>query len=220
MRIETVVIGAGHAGLSTSYHLTARGLEHVVLDRGRVGETWRSQRWDGFFLNTPNWAQQLPGFHYRGPEPDAFAPLPEVIAHLEDYATSFGAPVREGIEVTRVRREGGAFVVETTDQAIAADHVIVAAGAYQRPTPTPLLRALSRDILQLHSSEYQSPGQLPDGAVVVVGSAQSGCQIAEELLGAGRTVYLSAGRCPWLPRRYRGRDVIRWMLDMGLMDQT
>src|SRR6185503_2624697 len=133
MRIETVVIGAGHAGLSTSRHLTARGLEHVVLERGRVGETWRSQRWDGFFLNTPNWAQRLPGFHYQGPDPDGFAPLPEVLTYLEEYASSFRAPVREGVLVTRVRREGEAFRVETNGEAIAADHVIVAAGAYQRP---------------------------------------------------------------------------------------
>jgi len=218
-RIETIVIGAGHAGLSTSYHLTARGLEHVVLERGRVGETWRSQRWDGFFLNTPNWAQRLPGFHYRGPDPDSFASLPEVIAYLDDYVASFSAPIRERVEVTRVRREGGAFLVETSDGAILADHVIVAAGAYQRPTPTPLLRALPREVLGLHSSDYRRPEQLPHGAVVVVGSGQSGCQIAEELLGAGRTVYLAVGRCPWLPRRYRGRDVIHWMVDMGLMDQ-
>src|SRR6266516_7195689 len=116
-RVETIVIGAGQAGLSASYFLSRRGRQHVVLERGRVGETWRSQRWDGFVLNTPNWAQQLPGFPYRGSQPDEFAPLAEVISYLEDYATAIDAPVREGVEVTRIRRRHGHFLVETRDEA-------------------------------------------------------------------------------------------------------
>src|SRR5436309_411809 len=136
--VETIVIGAGQAGLSTSYFLSERGRKHVVLERGRVGETWRSQRWDGFFLNTPKWAQQLPGFPYRGPDPDGFAPLAEVISYLADYATAIDAPVREGVEVTRIRRRDETFLVETRDEALRADNVVVAAGAYQRPTPRPL----------------------------------------------------------------------------------
>ena len=219
-RIETVVIGGGQAGLSASYCLTAQGREHVVLERGRVGESWRSQRWDGFHLNTPNWAQQLPGYAYSGSDPDAFAPLRAVIAYLEDYARSFGAPIREGVEVTRVRRNGAAFLVESERGAIEAEKVIVAAGAYQRPTPNPLMDALPSDVTRIHTSEYRRPGQLPEGAVVIIGSGQSGCQIAEELLAAGRKVYLSVGRCPWLPRRYRGRELMRWMVDTGLADQT
>jgi putative flavoprotein involved in K+ transport len=219
-RVQTVVIGAGQAGLSASYHLTTRKLEHVVLERGRVAETWRSQRWDGFYLNTPNWAQRLPGFHYQGPEPDSFSPLGEVIAYLEAYATRYAAPIRENQEVTRVRREGRSFLVETGDSSIAADNVIVAAGAYQRPTESKLRDAFPSSVLQLHSNEYRRPSQLPEGAVMVVGSGQSGCQIAEELLGAGRAVYLSVGRCPWVPRRYRGRDLVWWMFEMGVMDQT
>jgi putative flavoprotein involved in K+ transport len=219
-RLETVVIGAGQAGLSASFHLTTRRLEHVVLERGRVAETWRSQRWDGFYLNTPNWAQRLPGNHYQGSEPDSFAPLGEVIAYLEDYAKSYGAPIKENTEVTRVRRKGDSFLVETSGSAITADNVIVAAGAYQRPTASPLRGAFPNHILQLHSNEYRRPSQLPEGAVIVVGTGQSGCQIAEELLGAGRTVYLSVGRCPWFPRRYRGRDLVWWMFEMGVLDQT
>ena len=219
-RVESVVVGAGQAGLSASYHLTSRGLEHVVLERGKVGETWRSQRWDGFYLNTPNWAQRLPGFHYQGPEPDSFAPLSEVIAYLEDYAKSYNAPIREDTVVTRVRRERETFVVETSSGAIVADNVIIAAGAYQRATPSNLRAAMPDDILQLHSNEYRRSSQLPEGAVMVVGSGQSGCQIAEELLGAGRTLYLSVGRCPWFPRRYRGKDLVRWFLEMGAADQT
>jgi putative flavoprotein involved in K+ transport len=211
--IETVVIGAGQAGLSASYWLRARGLEHVVLERGRVGETWRSQRWDGFYLNTPRWANRLPGFHYDGPHPDEFPSLREVIGHLEDYARSFSAPVREC-------RTGDSFLVESHGALIQAGNVIVAAGAYQKPTPSPLWDALPSDVTRLHTSEYRRPSQLPPGAVLIVGSGQSGCQIAEELLAADREVYLSLGRCPWFPRRYRGRDLIRWMIDLGMAEQT
>ena len=217
---ETIVIGAGQAGLATSYFLNARGIEHVVLERGRVGETWRSERWDGFYLNTPNWTLRLPGFEYAGPEPDAFASLAEIIAGLEAYARSFAAPVREGVEVTAVRPDRSGLFVETTAGASRAANVIVAAGAYQRPTPTPLSAAMPPGLRQLHTSEYRRPSQLPEGAVVIVGSGQSGCQIAEELLAAGRRVYLAVGRCPWLPRRYRGRELMHWMADTGLADET
>jgi putative flavoprotein involved in K+ transport len=219
-RIETVVIGAGQAGLATSYHLTQRGREHVVLERGRVGETWRSERWDNFVLNTPNWGQQLPGFEYRGPDPDAFAPLAEVIAYLEGYARAIGAPVRSGVAVARVRRSDGRMLVETSEGIIEADNVVVAAGAYQRPTANSRAQAIPTWVFQLHTSEFRHPDQLPSGGILVVGSGQSGCQIAEELLAAGRTVYLSVGRCPWLPRRYRGRELVHWLIETGLADDT
>jgi len=218
--VETVVIGAGQAGLSASYHLTQRGIEHVVLERGRVGETWRSERWDGFVLNTPNWTLQLPGFHYAGPEPDAFAPLVEVIGYFEEYAESFSAPVRERAEVTHVSQDGDGFLVETVGDALAARSVIVAAGSYQRPTPAPLGRHLSGDVFQLHTRDYRRPGQLPDGGVLVVGSGQSGCQIADELVDAGRPVVMSVGRCPWFPRVYRGREVMHWLVETGRVDDT
>lgn len=219
-RIDTVVIGAGQAGLAASWCLNRRGIEHVVLERGKVGETWRSERWDGFYLNTPNWTLQLPGFPYDGAEPDAFASLRETITYLERYAKSFDAPVRERMPVSRVRRDGARFRVETPTGAVSARRVVVAAGAYQRPTPAPLASRLPPEIASLHTSEYRRPSQLPEGAVVIVGSGQSGCQIAEELLLAGRGVYLAVGRCPWLPRRYRGRELMRWMVDAGLADQT
>ena len=219
-RVKTVVIGAGQAGLAASYELTQRGLEHVVLERGRVGETWRSQRWDNFVLNTPNWALQLPGFEYQGPTPDGFAPLAEVIAYLEEYARAFDAPVRSGVEVTHVRRSGSWFRVETARGAFDADDVVVAAGAYQRPTAAPLADRVPEEVLQLHTSEYLRPEQLPPGGVLIVGSGQSGCQIAEELLAAGRAVYLSVGRCPWLPRRYRGRELVHWLIETGLADDA
>ena len=218
--VDTVVIGAGQAGLSASYHLTRRGIEHVVLERGRVGETWRSERWDGFVLNTPNWTLDLPGFPYAGPEPDAFAPRAEVIRYFEEYAESFSAPVREGAEVTHVSRDDDGFLIETVGDALAAHSVIVAAGSYQRPTAAPLGHNLPEDVFQLHTRDYRRPAQLPDGGVLVVGSGQSGCQIADELVDAGRHVVLSVGRCPWFPRVYRGREVMHWLVETGRVDDT
>jgi putative flavoprotein involved in K+ transport len=215
-RIDTVVIGGGQAGLSASYFLSQRGREHLVLEQGRVGESWRSQRWDGFYLNTPNWSLQLPGHHYAGGEPDAFAPLPEVIDYLERYAAFSEAPLRTGVGVNRLQRQDERYLLDTSTGPVEARNVVVATGAFQRPTPPPV----SGDVPALHTSDYRNPAQLPPGAVLVVGSGQSGCQIAEELLAHGRRVYLSAGRCPWFPRRYLGRDVVHWLLELGLADQT
>jgi putative flavoprotein involved in K+ transport len=218
--VDTVVVGAGQAGLATSYYLAHDDRPHLVLERGRVGDRWRSERWDGFVLNTPNWAQRLPGFHYSGAEPDAFAPRAEVVEYLEGYAYSFAAPVREHAEVTAVRRTAQSFTVELGGDGVSARNVVIAAGAYQRPTANPVSELLPPDVQQLHTSEYRNPGQLPDGAVLIVGGGQSGCQIAEELLAAGRRVFLSAGRCAWLPRRDRGRELVHWLLDTGMADET
>jgi putative flavoprotein involved in K+ transport len=219
-RVETVVIGAGQAGLATSYFLTARGREHVVLERGRVGETWRSERWDGFFLNTPNWTLQLPGYGYSGADPDGFAPLAEVVEYVEGYARSFGAPVREGVVVTAVRPREDGFLVEASGDEIEARNVVLATGAFQRPTPPAPGAETATDVLQLHTSAYRRPEQLPAGGVLVVGSGQSGCQITDELREAGRQVWLSVGRCPWFPRRHRGRDILHWTQAMGILDET
>lgn len=212
------MIGAGQAGLSASYHLTQRGREHVVLERGKVAETWRSQRWDGFYLNTPNWTLQLPGHEYVGPEPDAFNPLAGTIEYLENYARKVPAPVRTGMNVTTVRpRDAGGWVVTANGEELEAANVVVATGAFQRPH---IPDVGAGDVFQLHAVDYRRPEQLPPGAVLVVGSGQTGCQIAEELLNAGRRVYLAVGNCPWFPRRYRGRDLMHWALAVGLMDQT
>ena len=219
-RVDTVVVGAGQAGLAASWYLTQRGVDHVVLERGRIGRSWRDERWDSFVLNTPNWAQQLPGFAYAGDDPDGFAPLAEVIDYLEAYAASFDAPVRENVAVTALRAAGDGYELETSAGPILARAVIVATGAYQRPTPSPLRDAAPADVFQQHTAEYRSPSELPDGAVLVVGSGQSGCQVAEDLTAAGRDVYLSVGSCPWLPRRHRGRDLVAWMVETGMMDQT
>ncbi len=219
-RVESVVVGAGQAGLAVSHFLAARDREHVVLERGRVGETWRSARWDGFFLNTPRWTQQLPGFEYAGDDPDGFSSLDEMIEYVGGYARSFRSPVREGVTVTALRARDGRYALETSAGDIEADNVVLATGAFQRPTPAAPGAESAPGVLQLHTSAYRRPDQLPAGGVLIVGSGQSGCQIADELLDAGRDVYLAGGRCPWLPRRYRGRDIVRWLLVTGVLDQT
>lgn len=219
-RCETVVIGGGQAGLAASYFLTQRGCEHVVLEQGRVGETWRSKRWDGFAINTPNWSMQLPGHPYQGPDPDGFCSAPDVVAYLEAFAGSFGAPVQEGVRVSALRRENGQYVLDANGEPLRARTVVVSTGAFQRPAPSPLARHVPGDVFQLHAEDYRHPQQLPEGAVLIVGSGQSGCQIANELLGAGRTVVMSVGRCPWAPRRYRGREILHWLIEIGMMDDT
>ena len=219
-RVDTVVIGAGQAGLAASFFLTQHRREHLVLERGAVGETWRSRRWDGFYLNTPNWSLQLPGAEYEGDEPDAFAALADVIEHIEEYARSFGAPVREHSGVTQLGRRGEHYLVETDSGTFEASNVVVATGAFQQPRArVPGVESAPVE-LQLTTSEYRRPEQLPEGAVLVVGGGQSGCQVADELLQAGRAVYLAAGRCAWFPRRHRGRDFVHWALEAGLLDET
>jgi putative flavoprotein involved in K+ transport len=219
-RVDTIVIGAGQAGLAASCFLTQHRREHVVLERGGVAETWRSQRWDGFFLNTPNWFLQLPGGEYDGDDPDAFAPLAEVIEYLEGYARSFGAPVRENTEVAALRPADGGYLVETAGESLSATNVVVASGAFQQPRPRVSGVDAAPVELQLTTSEYRRPGQLPEGAVLVVGGGQSGCQIADELLRADRSVYLSAGGCAWFPRRHRGHDWVHWVQTAGILDDT
>jgi putative flavoprotein involved in K+ transport len=219
-RVETIVIGAGQAGLAASWFLKQHGRDHLVLERGAVAETWRSQRWDGFCLNTPNWFLQLPGGEYDGDDPDAFAPLAEVVEYLEGYARSFRAPVRENVEVTALRSADDGFLVETTGESLRATNVIVASGSFQQPRPRVPGADSAPVELQLTTSEYRRPEQLPEGAVLVVGSGQSGCQISDELLGAGRSVYLSAGNCAWFPRRHRGRDWVHWVVTAGILDDT
>jgi putative flavoprotein involved in K+ transport len=215
--LDCVVIGAGQAGLSTSYHLSRLGIEHVVLERGRVAETWRSARWDSFCLNTPNWCTCLPGMDPPGP-PDSFAPLAEVIATLVDYANRIHAPLRD-VEVTSLRARDGTFELRLADDTLEARSVVVATGAFQRPDH-PAANDVPAGILAMHTARYRSPDLLPDGGVLVVGSGQSGCEIGLELLEAGRSVHLSLGRCGWAPRRYRGRELMRWMIDVGAMDET
>jgi putative flavoprotein involved in K+ transport len=213
--IGTVVVGGGQAGLSVSRELTEAGVEHVVLERGRVGETWRG-RWDSFCLVTPNWSVQLPGRPYDGDDPDGFMPRDEVVGYLERYAAATGAPVREGVEVTSVRpARNGAFELETSAGEVVAGAVVLTTGAYQRPHRPAGAATLPAELLQIDGEGYRNPGELPEGRVLIVGSGQSGCQIAEELHEAGREVFLACGRAGWAPRRIAGRDVVWWLREGG-----
>jgi putative flavoprotein involved in K+ transport len=215
------VIGAGQAGLSVSHELKERGIEHIVLERARIAHSWRSERWDTFCLVTPNWQCQLPGHPYRGEDRDGFMGKDEIVAYLESYAASFSPPLVEGVEVHAVAAaEGhdGGFALDTSLGRMNADHVVIATGGYHRRVVPDFAAELPRDILQIHSSAYRNPHSLPDGAVLVVGSGQSGCQIAEDLHLAGRQVHLSVGRAPRCARRYRGRDVVEWLDRMGHYD--
>jgi putative flavoprotein involved in K+ transport len=218
--IDVAIIGGGQAGLATSHELTEAGIEHVVLEQGRVGETWRT-RWESFCLVTPNWSVRLPGHPYDGDEPDGFMPRDEIVAYLERYAAGFGAPVREGIKVTSLAAAPtGGFLLRTADGEIRARSVVVATGAYQRAHRPEQAASLPADLPQIDVQEYRSPAELPPGSVLVVGSGQSGCQIAEELREAGREVFLACGRAPWSPRRIGGRDLMWWGLETGFFDQT
>ena len=219
--VDTLVIGAGQAGLATSYWLSRAGVEHQVLEqRPELGGAWQD-RWDSFYLNTPNFAFLLPGMTYDGPEPDAFLPRDQVIELFRDYARRIAAPVRLGIEVTRVARAGGptadgGFAVDTNQGRWLARNVVLANGAYQRPRIPASAAKLPQRITQLHSHDYRNPAQLPGGAVLVVGTGQSGGQITEDLLAAGREVHLSVSACPEAPRRYRGQDTFYWLLQVNL----
>ncbi len=221
-QIDVVIIGGGQAGLALSYYLTQQGRTHVVLERGRVAETWRSQRWDSFTLVTPNWMTQLPGFPSQGEDPDGFLPHDEIVITLERYAQSFHAPLRYGIQATavRLRPEGDGYLVETSDGAFEAANVVLATGGFPVPRLPRASAAIPVNIMQLHSSQYRKPQRLPSGAILVVGSGQSGSQIAEELHQSGRQVYVCVSRCGRSPRRYRGKDVMWWVNQMGGYDRT
>jgi putative flavoprotein involved in K+ transport len=215
--VRVAVVGGGQAGLAASYGLTRAGIEHVVLERGRVGQTWRD-RWDSFRLVTPNWTVQLPGHHYDGPEPDGFMPRDEISAYLERYASRFGAPVRESVDVRSVERRNGDFVLDTSAGKLCAERLILATGAYQRPHRPAPASTLPARLLQIDVEGYRDERELPPGRVLVVGSGQSGCQIAEELHDAGRNVVLACGKAPWAPRRIGGRDFMWWAEKTGFLD--
>ena len=212
------VVGAGQAGLATSCELTKAGVEHVVLERGRVGQTWRN-RWDSFRLVTPNWTVQLPDRHYEGRDPDGFMHRDEMVAYLERYATESRAPIREGVDVTSLEPlpEDG-FVLHTSSGGIHANAVVLATGAYQRPHRPAAADSLPADLTKIDVDDYRNEQALPPGKVLIVGSGQSGCQIAEELHDAGRDVVLACGRAPWAPRRLGGRDLMWWARETGFLD--
>lgn len=217
---EILVIGAGQAGLGLSYYLSQAGVDHQVIDKGRIGNAWRSERWDSFCLVTPNWSIQLPGAVYDGDDADAFMPRDEFVAFMENWARAFGAPVRENVEATAARRADAGFEVSTSAGPIRAGKVVVATATHQKPRRPALSGDLPGSVTQIDATAYRNAGLLPDGAVLVVGSGQTGAQIAEELNQAGRKTYLSVGGTGRLIRRYRGRDCIAWQKDMGLLDRT
>jgi putative flavoprotein involved in K+ transport len=217
--IETVVVGAGQAGLIASSLLRKAGREHVVLDRRtRLGGGWLD-RWDAFQLVSPNWIVSLPGFPYRGDDPDGFMPRDDVIAHFRDYASAIEAPVELGMDVNRLEviRDGARrFRLETSGGSIEARDVVVAAGPFQRPHLPPIAASFGPDVHVLHSHDYRNPDALPAGGVLLVGSGQTGVQLAEELMAAGRSVTLAVGRCGRVPRRYRGRDLFWWLRELAV----
>ncbi len=224
-KLDVVVVGAGQAGLGIGYYLKRDKRRFVVLERGRVGETWRSQRWDSFELNTPNWSNVLPGDTYDGPEPDGFCHRDELVSSFEEYAAKFALPVRTGVTVTAVEASasGDGFVLRMDDpdrETLEARAVVIASGILQTANIPALSSEIPDSVAQLHTAGYRSADALPAGSVVVVGGGQSGCQIVEDLLRSGRTVYLCASKVARLPRRYRGREILEWWIDMGFLDLT
>lgn len=218
--IDVVIIGAGQAGLSLSYELSRAGVGHVILERGRVAETWRG-RWESFCLVIPNWTLKLPGNPYRGSDPDGFMPRDGIVAHLAEYAQSFSAPVRERLNVSSLEQgNDGSFILQTSDGVIRARKVVLATGAYQKPhRPSPAAQ-LPADLHVIDAENYTHERTLPPGPVLVVGSGQTGCQLAEEIAEAGRDTYLACGRAPWCHRQFDGRDWLRWVVQTPYLDAT
>lgn len=218
MSIGAIIVGAGQAGLAASYELTQRNVEHVVLERGDIGESWR-RRWDSFCLVTPNWSVQLPGFPYDGDDPDGFMPRDKIVAYLERYAASFDAPVQAHTIITGVEPlEDDQIRVHTDKGAWTSRNLILATGAYQRALTPKGVETLPNSVLQLPLSDFANERALPDGDVLIIGGGQSGCQIAEELLEAGRKVTLACGRAPWAPRRIGAHDLFWWIVESGFAD--
>jgi putative flavoprotein involved in K+ transport len=215
-KIDTLVVGAGQAGVAMSEHLSNAGVPHLVLERDRIAERWRSSRWDSLVANGPAWHDRFPNMEYADFDPEAFPPKEKVADYFVDYAKMINAPIRCGVEVTEVRRNDGrpGFRIETSDGVIEANSVVAATGPFQRPV-IPQLVPLDSGIMQMHSTDYRNPCQLPEGAVFVVGAGSSGSQIADELLRSGKRVYLSVGPHDLPPRRYRGRDFVWWLGVLG-----
>jgi putative flavoprotein involved in K+ transport len=216
---EVAVIGAGQAGLSISWYLVRAGIDHVVFEKERAGHVWRAERWDSFCLVTPNWQCQLPGFAYQGADPHGFMLREEIVDYIDAFVGSFDPPLREGVAVRNLRPNAQhGFTLDTTEGFHTADQVVIAAGGYQIPVIPRCAEKLPGEIVQISSAVYRNPQSLPPGAVLVVGSGQSGCQIAEDLHIAGRKVHLCVGDAPRVSRRYRGKDVVEWLHLMGYYD--
>jgi putative flavoprotein involved in K+ transport len=218
--VEVAIIGGGQAGLATSWYLTQAKVDHVVLESRRVAETWRTRRWDSFCLVTPNWSVRLPGATYAGPDPDGFMPLTDLVDYFQDWADSFHAPVEEDTSVASLEADGERFVLTLPSGTLKARQLVVATGAYQRAHRPAGSEQLPQALHQILAEDYRNPSALPPGAVLVVGSAQTGCQLAEELHDSGRTVYLACGRAAWTRRRIGDRDFVRWSADSGFLTRS
>ncbi len=221
-KIDTLVVGAGQAGVAMSEHLGNAGVAHLVLERDRIAEAWRTGRWDSLVANGPAWHDRFPGLDFPDFDPDGFPSKDEVTDYFVAYAKQINAPIRCGVEVMQVQKKAGrrGFTVKTTDGTFEANNVIAATGPFQRPVIPPVIPvdSASAALTQIHSNEYRNPSQLPHGAVLVVGAGSSGAQIADELSRSGKTVYLSVGPHDRPPRSYRGRDFVWWLGVLGKWD--
>ena len=217
--VTTVVVGAGHAGLAASHFLSERSIDHVVLERGEVANSWRTERWDSLRLLTPNHQANLPGKPYDGADPDGYLSMPEVVDLVESFAKDTRAPVRTGVEVTSVRRTDEGYAVTTDEGELRCRTVVIASGACNRPSVPAFAPALPGDLEQVTPFGYRNPEQLPEGGVLVVGASATGVQLAAELQRSGRPVTLSVGEHVRLPRTYRGHDVLWWMQASGVWDE-
>jgi putative flavoprotein involved in K+ transport len=217
--VETLIIGGGQAGLAMSEHLSKRGMSHLIVERHRIAERWRSERWDSLVANGPAWHDRFPGMTFDGIDADSFASKYQIVDYFEAYAKKIAAPIRCGVEVRSLKKkaDGSGFRAETSEGVIDAGQVVVATGPFQRPV-VPALVPSEVGLTQMHSSAYRNPAQLPDGAVLVIGAGSSGAQIADELAHAGREVFLSVGPHNRPPRRYRGRDFVWWLGALGEWD--
>lgn len=216
MRTSVIVIGAGHTGLAVSYFLQEHGIDHVLLERGQVGHSWRTERWDSLRMLTPNWQNQLPGAPYEGDDPDGYMTMTDVADFLARYAGRIDAPVRPGVTVTALTRDGGGYVAETTAGRFTADAVVIATGACNIPKVPAVAAGVPEHIAQITPQHYRNPGQLADGGVLVVGAAATGAQIAAEIRETGREVTVAVGEHVRMPRTYRGRDILWWMERSGI----
>ncbi|NJN72633.1 MAG: MSMEG_0569 family flavin-dependent oxidoreductase [Limnothrix sp. RL_2_0] len=214
---SVIIVGGGQAGLAISYLLKQQNIQHLIFEKNTIGHAWRNQRWDSFCLVTPNWQCQLPGFPYAAGDDQGFMEKEKIVEYLESYAASFQPPIREGVAVNRLTRRDNRFELTTTAGDFSADQVIIATGGYHTPKIPAIATQFPEHIIQLHSVNYKNPESLPDN-VLVVGTGQSGCQIAEDLHLAGKTVHLATGSAPRAPRRYRGKDVVEWLDLMGYYD--
>jgi len=215
-KVETLIVGGGQAGLAMSEQLTARGLPHLIVERHRIAERWRTERWDGLHANGPAWHDRLPAIPIAGVEPDGFASRDQMVAYFVAYAEKIAAPIRCGVAVTALHplEDGSGFRAETSEGVVEATNVVLATGPFQRPS-IPAFVPAETGLTQMHSTAYRNPSQLPEGAVLVIGAGSSGTQIAEELSRAGRRVFLSVGQHERPPRRYRGKDFCWWLGVLG-----